>query len=142
MPPIDTSIGLPCRLPNGFAARKHRSAKTGTRPETWTCDLWRLLPNTDAKASSSRYRQFVQRFGRAVYELDAVPVPTLQRSLRDAITGVIDVAAFNAQVEREKQEQGTLATFKKVAVGMLKAFDTGIGTRPDIDELATAGGPA
>jgi hypothetical protein len=94
-----------------------------------------LPRNADAKVRSSRYPKFVERFGPAVYELDAVPVPTLQGWLREAINRVIDVAAFNRQVDRERQDAATLDAYRRAAVEYLKALPTdGTGTRPGFND--------
>jgi hypothetical protein len=77
-----------------------------------------LPPNTDAdnKKKGSRYKRFVTKYGPAVYELEAVSRPTLQGWLRDAIHAVIDTAAFNAQVDAEKQDATTIEAYRKAAI--------------------------
>jgi ParB-like nuclease domain len=92
-----------------------------------------LPANTDAKTTSSRYRKYVEEFGRAAYELDAVPVATLRRWLREAIEAVIDVDAFNAQVEQAKRDAATLEVLRRGAVEYLKGLrfdETGYGPVP------------
>jgi hypothetical protein len=81
-----------------------------------------LPPNTNVKTTSSRFRKFSGRYGRAVYELEAVPARTLQGWLTDAIHAVIDVDAFNAQVEQEKQDARTLAAVRETARQALKGL--------------------
>ncbi|MFO0821634.1 MAG: hypothetical protein U0792_00580 [Gemmataceae bacterium] len=79
-----------------------------------------LPPNTEAKTSSSRFKQFVERFGRFAYELEAVAPDVLQGWLRQKIREVIDVEAFNAQVELEKKDAATLQAYRKAAMDFLK----------------------
>lgn len=63
-----------------------------------------LPPNLEAKESSSRYEKFVERHGPNVYELEAITPQQLQATLRDAIDSVIDIDAFNAELDAEKND--------------------------------------
>jgi hypothetical protein len=72
-----------------------------------------LPPNFKAKEKSSRYRRFVEKYGDDVFELEAVPPETLQRILREAVDGVIDLAAFNSEVDAEKKDAAHLAATRK-----------------------------
>jgi protein involved in sex pheromone biosynthesis len=59
-----------------------------------------ILPNDfQAKEKSSRYKRFVARYGTSVHELEAVPPRTLQGLLRDAIDSVLDIEAFNHEID-------------------------------------------
>jgi hypothetical protein len=78
-----------------------------------------LPPNLTAKATSSRRNRFVQRHGEHVFEMEAIPPPTAQQFLRDAIDAVIDVAAYNAEVALEKQDAAYLATVRLRAHAVL-----------------------
>jgi hypothetical protein len=64
----------------------------------------KLPPMMKAKKGSSRYKKFVERYGDDVYELEAVPPQTLQQMLRIQIDAVMDIASFNAELDREKEE--------------------------------------
>jgi hypothetical protein len=79
-----------------------------------------LPPNTDAKPSSSRFKKFSTKFGSAAYELEAVPPATLQAWLDEAVRSVLDIGLFNAEVEAEKRDAATIATFKAASVDYLK----------------------
>jgi hypothetical protein len=61
-----------------------------------------------AKASSSRYGVFVGRHGEDVFELEAVPPDQLQSMLRQALDSVLDVNAFNTEIELEKLDAAQL----------------------------------
>lgn len=61
-----------------------------------------LPSDLEAKAGSSTYKAFVAKYGTHVCELDAAPKELLQRKLREAIEGTINVQAFNHEVEEEK----------------------------------------
>jgi hypothetical protein len=72
-----------------------------------------LPPNFKAKEKSSRFRRFVEKYGDDVFELEAVPPETLQRIIRETIDSVIDVEAFNAEIEREKKDAAHLDATRK-----------------------------
>ena len=63
-----------------------------------------LPPAMDAKKSSSRYKKFAAQYGDQVYECEAVDPEQLQAMLADAIDGVLDVAAFNHEVDNERED--------------------------------------
>jgi hypothetical protein len=63
-----------------------------------------LQPIMTAKQSSSNYDRFVEVHGRDVYELEAVRPSDLQRILKQAIQCVIDLEAFDAEIEAEKAD--------------------------------------
>jgi hypothetical protein len=66
---------------------------------------FQLLPVMTAKQTDVNYDRFVARHAdTVVHELDALTPAQLQEILTRAIDSVIDVAAFNAELEREKQD--------------------------------------
>jgi hypothetical protein len=71
---------------------------------------------TAPKKGSSRYNKFIRRYGSdvSVYELEAVPPGELQDLLHEAIDQVIDVDAFNAEIDREKEDAAFLEGVRKV----------------------------
>jgi hypothetical protein len=69
----------------------------------------------DAKKSSSRYKKFAARYGDAAYELEAIPPQLLERLLTEAVDRVLDVEAFNAEVEAEKHDVAGLADKRRTA---------------------------
>ena len=68
-----------------------------------------LPQNNEAKTGSSRYAKYIARHGHHVYELEALDTDVLQDELRSAIDSVIDVDAFNQELEQEKQDAAFLA---------------------------------
>lgn len=65
------------------------------------------LPDSlEPKQSSSNYSKFVERYGDDVgaYELEAVTPDQLQSLLDEAIRSVLDIDAFNAEVEQERKD--------------------------------------
>jgi hypothetical protein len=67
-----------------------------------------LPPMMKAKEKSSRAKRFKARHGDDVFELEAVEPARLQQILRDAIDAVLDVDAFNAEIEAEKRDAAHL----------------------------------
>ncbi|MBL8821659.1 MAG: ParB N-terminal domain-containing protein [Planctomycetia bacterium] len=58
----------------------------------------------EAKKTSSRAKKFIEQHGNSVYELEAIPPAELQTILRDAIDTVIDIEAFNQELDEEKKD--------------------------------------
>jgi hypothetical protein len=81
----------------------------------------RLPPVMKAKDTSSRYGEFVERHGDDVFELEAVPPEQLQRILRDAIDSVLDVKAFNAEIDAEKRDAARLESIRRALRDNLSA---------------------
>jgi hypothetical protein len=75
-----------------------------------------LPPMMKAKESSSRAAKFKGRHGDDVFELEAVPPDRLQAILREAIDGVLDVDAFNAEVEAEKRDAARLDGIRRAVL--------------------------
>ena len=69
---------------------------------------FQLPAGGEAKKKSTNYKKFVAQHGTEVFELEALPPATLQALLRESLDSVMDVAAFNAEVEAEEQDAQTL----------------------------------
>jgi hypothetical protein len=67
-----------------------------------------LPPQMKAKEGSSRRKGFVEKHGDDVFELEAIPPDRLQEILREVIDKVLDLQAWNAEVERERQDAADL----------------------------------
>jgi hypothetical protein len=80
-----------------------------TYEQSRTLDLPTALP---AKETSSRYADFVGKYGDACYELEAVHPSVLQDLVEEAITSVIDVDEFNRQLDQEKDDAARLKAIK------------------------------
>lgn len=72
-------------------------------------ERYHLPPNMTAKEQSANYKKFVARHGRQVFEVEALQPAQLQDELRRAIDAVIDVPAFNAELNREKLDAAYLS---------------------------------
>jgi hypothetical protein len=62
----------------------------------------------EAKVGSVNYRRFTDEHGLAVYEVEALEPQLLQELLTEAIESVMDMDAFNAELEQEKQDAAYL----------------------------------
>jgi len=77
-------------------------------------ERFNLHDNTsEAKSTSSRYKAFVQRYGKKVYELEALSPEQLQTILSEAIDSVLDVQLFNAELEDERKDATYLQAVRK-----------------------------
>jgi hypothetical protein len=71
------------------------------------------LPNAmTAKLSSSNADKFINAFGSDTFELEALRPDQLQKIVQEAIDSVIDVDAFNHEVEQERQDAADLEAFR------------------------------
>lgn len=80
-----------------------KAALTHTQVETMT-----LPSEVEAKPSSSRFKDFSEKYGTRTYELEALEPETLQDLLTTTIDSVVDHEAFNAELEAEKQDAAFL----------------------------------
>jgi hypothetical protein len=76
-----------------------------------------------AKATSSRHDGFVEQHGDDVFELEAVPPDRLRESLRQAIDSLLDVDAFNAEIDREKRDAADLERIRRKFQHAAAEFD-------------------
>lgn len=58
-----------------------------------------------SKESSSRYQRFVAAHGDRAWELESLSADQLREIVEGTIRSVLDLEAFEAEVERERQEQ-------------------------------------
>lgn len=74
-----------------------------------------LPPQMEAKAKDSRSAKFTAKHGAAVFELEALPPETLQSELTRVIESVLDVRAFNRELDAEKTDAAFLDTQRQRA---------------------------
>jgi hypothetical protein len=93
--------------------------------------LKRGLPeNYDIKRKGSRYNKFKHKYGESVYELEALPEADISRLLTEAIDEVLDIDAFNDELDAEKEDAEQIeALRKKVAPLLIEALDEEGGGR-------------
>ena len=83
-----------------------------------------------AKKSSSNHAKFVKKHGDDVWEIDALPPDTLQEILTEAIESVLDMEAFNQEVESEQTDASWLSGVRRTVLQTLREADLEI----DFDE--------
>lgn len=81
---------------------------------------YNLPPLLKAKTTDSRAKNFTKKHGSDVWELEALPPETLQEELTRAIDSVLDIAAFNQELDAEKSDAAYLATVRNRAAAALK----------------------
>jgi hypothetical protein len=91
-------------------------------------DEYDLPPGGKAKTGSASYQRFTDEHGDDVWELEALPPETLQQVLTDAVDGVIDVEAFNQEIDAEKADAAKLEGVRRV---MLDTFGGWNGEKAD-----------
>lgn len=80
-----------------------------------------LHSELEAKVTDTNYLQFVKRSGiTKSYELEALPPDVLTNELEAAILKIIDVDAYNNQIEQYNRDIEELDRKKQVAAGLLK----------------------
>lgn len=78
-----------------------------------------------AKEDSSRYKSFVERYGERCWELEAIPADTLREIVEDTIRSVIDLPAFERELETEDREQAELRQRRRQMKTMLADIQLG-----------------
>ena len=105
-------------LRDDFGIGRVELVKVAITPEQ--IEAFNLPPNLEAKESSSRYQKFVERHGANVYELEAITPEQLQETLTEAIDSVIDIDAFNAELDAEKNDAAFLEGVRNTVTEALK----------------------
>lgn len=75
-----------------------------------------------AKKSSKNYKKFVNLYGEYIFELEALRPKLRQELLVKAIESVLDIDAFNHEVEQEEIDFLKLAQVRKTAMNSLKSM--------------------
>lgn len=82
-------------------------------------------PPNPAKLTDSRATEYIERFGRSSWELDALNPATLHALISTHIEGVVDVDLRNARVAEEAAMQATLTDLAAVPWDDIVAFVEG-----------------
>lgn len=78
-----------------------------------------LRPGGKAKKTSANYKKFHATHGDDVYELEALSPGDLQQVVEQAIEGVIDRDALNAEIEAEKKDAAELSILRERAMRII-----------------------
>ena len=82
-----------------------------------------LVPWMRAKPDAQRYAKWVAEHGHHVFEIDALKPHVLQPILRKAIDSVMDIEAFNSEIDKEKQDAAFLDGARRAVHGVLGEMD-------------------
>jgi hypothetical protein len=85
--------------------------------------------------AQNKYNRFVAKYGNDhAYELEAIPPATRAQLLDEAIRSVMDIDAFNAEVEAEKREAAKLQGLRESVGPMLAEAIDDLDDLDDLDE--------
>jgi hypothetical protein len=84
---------------------------------------FQLPPNLTAKNKSANYKKFAAKYGDTVHEVEALDPEDLQNILRKAIDDVIDIDAFNHELNEEKKDSVFLQGLRNTVHESLKRID-------------------
>ncbi len=116
-----------------FGVENVQAVRVGLNPEH--IERFNIHNDTEAKKKSARYISFVKRFGKRVYELEALSPEQLQMILSETIDSVIDVEAFNAELKAEKLDAAYLqAVRERIYENVLGLIDDDESTQLDTDD--------
>ncbi len=76
-----------------------KAALTGEQVQAYD-----LPSSLEAKVTSPNFKRFEAKHGTRAVELEALPDDLFAKLLKDAIHSVLDVDAFNFEVEKEREE--------------------------------------
>jgi hypothetical protein len=84
---------------------------------------YRLVPVMTAKETSVNYDRFVLEHATTeVHELDALTPEELQRVLTKAIDNILDIKAFNAEIDRERADSVWLSGVRQTVHEALRGL--------------------
>ena len=72
-----------------------------------------LHGDVEAKRGSAHYDKFVERYGKDVYELEALLPEQLQDLIRRAVHSVLDLEAFRHEQQQERSDAQSLAAVRR-----------------------------
>lgn len=91
-------------------------------------EAFNLPPKLKAKQTSSRYQRFADSHGDDVFELEAIPPAELQRQFREAIDNVMDIEAFNAELDAEREDAALLDEARQRVHASMRGIVSGGGS--------------
>jgi hypothetical protein len=87
-------------------------------------DRLALPSSVEMKEKGANFPRFVATYGheQKPYELEAMPPDVLKREVQRVIDNVIDVAAFNRELEAEKRDAASIQALRKTVLAELKDY--------------------
>lgn len=105
-------------LRDDFGIYDVRLVKAGVTPQQ--VEAYSLPPSCEAKVTSSNFKRFSAAHGSDAYELEALKPAQLQDCMREAIDSVLDIAAYNAEVEREAEDAQQIEDLRAETIEYMK----------------------
>jgi hypothetical protein len=96
------------RIDHGIEPVTVRAAVTKAQIEKYN-----LIPDAEAKSSSSRYKGFVKQHGLDCYELDSMPMDKLVEEVTDACKSVLNIEALNHEIQEQDYWDVELAKLRE-----------------------------
>jgi hypothetical protein len=91
---------------------------------TWGQVQERQLAQTfdisEDKKKTKKFREHLEEYGEHCHELEALPSAERSRLLEEAIRGVLDIDAYNAEVEAEKEDAARIEGLRRSFGPMLR----------------------
>ena len=111
----EIAASLARSLRDDFGVYNVEAVRAALTPEQ--AQRFELPPNTDAKTTSPQFKKFFAKHGtRNAYELEALSPDTLAGIVRETIESVIDMAAYQREVETWTAEAAEIETIRRRAV--------------------------
>jgi len=86
-------------------------------------EAYQLPRNPDAlKATDTRAKKYMARFGDLAVELDALPPATLETLVRGAIETNLNLSKFEVERQREERERARIEVIRHKVKGLIKAI--------------------
>ena len=82
-----------------------------------------LPPAGKAKKKDGKAKKFIDKYGDDVWELEAIPPIKLQEILTETIDSVIDIGAFNHEIDREKEDAAKLEGVREIVIDVLRQYE-------------------
>ncbi|MBN2130212.1 MAG: ParB N-terminal domain-containing protein [Sedimentisphaerales bacterium] len=86
----------------------YRVALTGKQVESM-----KLPAGQPVKKTARGYDKFVKKYGPCGWELEAAEPEQLQQALREAITGLIDIDLYNAEIDQERRDAMVIDEYRQ-----------------------------
>jgi hypothetical protein len=118
---IPNSFGVSLRDDSGLAPDQLVVVKAALTREQAT--RLGLHEGQFAKEDLSRFPRFAERYGNRCWELEAVPTDTLREIVENAIRSVLDLEAFDTELEKEASEQDELDEYRALVKLALSDID-------------------
>jgi hypothetical protein len=105
-------------LRDDFGVKKVDLLKAAINKEQ--VERFSLPENMLAKEGDSKTEKFKAKHGQYVWELEALPLPVLQSELRSAIESVLDIPAFNREIELQKENAVEIDRIRQIVLATLE----------------------